>query len=118
MKAIGFILHRNMLDVVKSVEKTLHCVFYILIFLKKEQPNKTQVLSSDPRSVAFPTAMVHIFVFLGEGAMALIFTPKSLKISPAPKRSINQISSMCMHHEEDGYNANSGFHSLTVLKRN
>lgn len=50
--------------------------------------------------------------------MAMAFIPKSIKIFPASKRSIDQISSMCVYQEERGYNTKSEFNNLTVLKGN
>lgn len=43
-------------------------MLYVLVFLKEEQPNKTQTFGSDPRSVTFPTAKVYIIVFFYEGS--------------------------------------------------
>lgn len=83
-------------------------------------PNKTQIFGLGPKSVTFPTAKVRIIIFYMKEALTMGFTPKSIKLSPASERSVNQISSMCaplLSHEERGYKGKSEFHSLTALKK-
>ena len=56
-------------------------------------PNKSlaQIQSLWPS----PTAKVHIIIFYMKEALTTGFTPKSIKLSPASERSVNQIHSMC-----------------------
>lgn len=65
--------------------------------------------------MTFPTAKVQ-FSYMKEVMTVII--QKSIKIFPVSERSIDQISSMCVHQEEYGYNAKSELYSLTVLKKN